>query len=41
VIAVDGRPYVLATHLMGAMATSDLGRYDTIVAALDMIFLGF
>jgi hypothetical protein len=34
---------------MGAMATSDLGRpvgsldthYDTIVAALDMIFLGF
>jgi toxin CcdB len=46
---VDGRIYVMATHLMGAVPTAELGPsvgslhhgYDRIVAALDMIFLGF
>ena len=46
---VDGRGLVMATHLMGAVPQRRLGRvvarlwdrYDEIVAAVDMIFLGF
>lgn len=49
VVVIDGRAYVLATHLMGAVPITDLGpaigsldaHYDTIVAAIDMILLGF
>lgn len=49
ILAVEGRPYLLATHLMGAVPTAELGppvgslraEYDTIVTAIDMVFLGF
>lgn len=49
IITIDGRDHVLATHLMGALPVAELGQprgslgehYDRIVAALDMIFLGF
>lgn len=46
---VNGRRVILATHLMvsvperslGAPVTSLKSHYDEIIAALDMIFLGF
>lgn len=49
IFAIDGRDYVMATHLMGAVPASELGpsvgsldqHHDAIMAALDMIFLGF
>ena len=49
VLAVEGRSYVLATHLMAAVPVAELGRpfgslddhYDRIVAAIDMVFNGF
>jgi toxin CcdB len=48
-VVVMAREYVLATHLMASVPRSELGSplgdlwdyYDEIVAALDMIFLGF
>ncbi|MEO8757343.1 MAG: CcdB family protein [Devosia sp.] len=48
-ILIEGRPHVLATHLMAAVPIAELGPivgslddyYDRIVAAIDMIFLGF
>lgn len=49
IFEIDGRRLVMATHLMGAIPERQLGRrvsrlldrYDDIVAAIDMIFLGF
>lgn len=49
VLDIDGKRLVMATHLMGAIPLGQLGRkiqrpwdrYDDIVAAIDMIFLGF
>jgi toxin CcdB len=49
VFEIDGEPHLMATHLMGAVPAPDLGpvvgsldrHYDRIVAAIDMIFLGF
>ena len=49
IVAIEGRPYLVATHLMGAVATAELGtavgslinEYDQIVAAIDMVQLGF
>ena len=49
IFEIDGRRLVMATHLMGAVPLRLLGRpvarawdrYDEIVAAIDMIFLGF
>lgn len=49
IFAIDGRPYVMATHLMSSVSIVELGQavgsldhhYDAIRAALDMIFLGF
>jgi toxin CcdB len=49
IFEVDGNRLVMATHLMGAVPVRQLGqrvgrlwdRYDDIVAAIDMIFLGF
>jgi toxin CcdB len=49
VIVVDGIELIMATHLMAAVPLRTIGRplqslksdYDRIVAALDMIFLGF
>ena len=46
---IDGRPYVMVTQFMASVAMADLRQpagnltreYDRIVAALDMIFLGF
>ena len=48
-VEVDGQTLVMATHLMGAIPQRQIGRrvgslwerYDDVVAALDMIFLGF
>ena len=48
-VFVEGRRHVMATHLMGAVPIVELGpavgslddQYDTIVAAIDMIFNGF
>ena len=48
-VEVDGQTLLMATHLMGAVPPRQLSRhvgslwdrYDDIVAALDMIFLGF
>jgi toxin CcdB len=49
ILEVDGRPMILATHLLAAMHTGELGpplgslaaHRDAIRAALDMLFLGF
>ena len=49
VLEVDGRPLILATHLIAAVPRAELGRpvgslareRDQIRAALDMLFLGF
>ena len=49
VIAVDGTPLILATHLLAALPRAALGppigslahERDRIRAALDMLFLGF
>lgn len=49
IVAIEGRPYLLATHLMGAVPTAELGPavgslindYDQIVAAINMVLLGF
>ena len=49
ILVVDGRSYILATHLMAAVPVVELGRaigsldehYDRIVAAIDMVFNGF
>ncbi len=49
ILAIEGRSYVLATHLMAAVPVTELGRpvgsldehYDRIVAAIDMVFNGF
>jgi toxin CcdB len=49
VFSIDGRRYVMATHLMAAVPLRMLGRpvdnldghHDMIAAAIDMIFLGF
>ena len=48
-VVIEGENYILATHLMAAVPIRVLGRpvgdslenYDAIVAAIDMIFLGF
>ena len=49
ILIVDGRSYVLAAHLMAAVPVPELGPsigsldeyYDRIIAAIDMILLGF
>lgn len=49
VFSIDGETTVMATHLMSAVASSELGvpvanlksRHDEITAALDMLFHGF
>ncbi|MEO7221431.1 MAG: CcdB family protein [Devosia sp.] len=49
ILQVDGRSYVLAAQLMAAVPVAELGppigsldhHYDQIVAAIDMILLGF
>jgi toxin CcdB len=49
IFEIDGEPHLMATHLMGAAPAAELGpavgsldhHYDAIVAAIDMIFLGF
>lgn len=49
VVSFDDKDWIFATHLMTAVATRNLGRpvgslgadYDRIVAAIDMLFLGF
>lgn len=49
VFDIDGRKLVMATHLIGAVAVSELGqlranlgeRHDQIIDALDMLFQGF
>jgi toxin CcdB len=49
VFEVDGRPMILATHLLATVPAGELGapvgslapRQDAIRAALDMLFLGF
>ena len=49
VFEIDGQPLILATHLLAAMRTGELGppvgslagQQDAIRAALDMLFLGF
>jgi toxin CcdB len=49
VFPVDGRPMILATHLLAALPRAELGpplgslgsERDAIRAALDMLFLGF
>lgn len=49
IISIDGREFVLATHLIAAVPISELGRplgnildqYDHIVTAIDMVFNGF
>ena len=46
---IEGRPYVMVTQYLGSAPVAELGRvitnlddhHDTVVAALDMIFLGF
>jgi toxin CcdB len=48
-VLIDGRTHILATHLMAAVPTAELGRpigslddhYDRIVRAIDMVFNGF
>lgn len=49
VFEIEGRRFLMATHLMSAIRATSLGRpvasldheYDRIRAALDMVFLGF
>jgi toxin CcdB len=49
IFEIEGAEYVMATHLMAAIAERQLGRplgnlsrhYDEIVAAIEMVFLGF
>lgn len=49
VFEIEGRDYVMVTQYLASMPTKALGRrvanlraeHDTVVAALDMIFLGF
>lgn len=49
VVSFEGEDWIFATHLMTAAATRNLGKpvgsldgyYDRIVAAIDMLFLGF
>lgn len=49
IFEVEGRSFVMATHFMSAVSASELRRpvgnlmahYDSIVAAVDMLFLGF
>ncbi len=49
VFEIEASRYVMATHLMASVPSTQLGRpvgsldryYDQIVAAIDMVFLGF
>lgn len=49
VFDIDGRKLIMATHLIGAVAVSELGEpranlgecHDQIIDALDMLFQGF